>query len=129
MLESLFYKVASLQACNSLKKRLLHRCFLVKFLKFLRTPILKKDYRKIAPGKFLHNRFPPRLRSGLGLGSGVIFRGAIFQGTIFLVPSRTSVNDCLCVLIASSYIDFYNSLKYTFFIFTNNFFFITQLKQ
>ena len=34
-----------------------------------------------------------------------------------------------CVLITSSYIDFYNPLQYTFYIFTNNFFFITQSKQ
>ena len=39
------------------------------------------------------------------------------------------LNDCFCVLITSSYIDFYNPLQYTFYIFTNNFFFITQLKQ
>ena len=32
-------------------------------------------------------------------------------------------------LITSSYIDFYNSLQYTFFSFSNNFFSITQLKQ
>ena len=32
-------------------------------------------------------------------------------------------------MIASSYIDFYNPLQYTFFIFTSNLFFITQLKQ
>ena len=36
---------------------------------------------------------------------------------------------CFCVMIASSYIDFYNPLQYTFFIFTSNLFFITQLKQ
>ena len=38
------------------------------------------------------------------------------------------LNDCFCVLITSSYIDFYNPLQYTIFIFTNNFSFITQLK-
>ena len=31
--------------------------------------------------------------------------------------------------ITSSYTDFQNSLQYTLFIFTNNFFSITQLKQ
>ena len=41
VLESLFYKVASLQACNVIKKRLLHRCFLVKFETFWRATILK----------------------------------------------------------------------------------------
>ena len=39
------------------------------------------------------------------------------------------LNGCFCVLIASSYIDFYNPLEHTFFIFINNFFFITQSKQ
>ena len=39
VLESLFYKVASLQACNFTKKRLIHSCFPVKFEKFLRIPI------------------------------------------------------------------------------------------
>ena len=38
MLESVFNKVAGLQACNFIKKRLQHRCFPVKFVKFLRTP-------------------------------------------------------------------------------------------
>ena len=41
VLESLFYKVASLQACNVTKNRLLHKCFPVKFEKFWKTPILK----------------------------------------------------------------------------------------
>ena len=38
------------------------------------------------------------------------------------------LNNCFCALITSSYIDFYYPLQYTFYIFTNNFFFITQLK-
>ena len=41
MLESRFYKVASLQAYNITKNRLIHRCFPLKFEKFWRTPILK----------------------------------------------------------------------------------------
>ena len=39
------------------------------------------------------------------------------------------LNDYFCVLITSSHIDFYSPLQYTFFIFINNFSFITQLKQ
>ena len=39
--ESLFNKVAANQACNFTKIRLQHRCFPVKFVKFLRTSILK----------------------------------------------------------------------------------------
>ena len=33
-----FNNVAGLKACNFVKKRLQHRCFPVKFAKFLRTP-------------------------------------------------------------------------------------------
>ena len=39
---SLFFnKVADLQACNFIKKRLQRKCFPVKFAKFLRTPFLQ----------------------------------------------------------------------------------------
>ena len=41
MLECLFNKVAGVQACIFVKKRLQHRCFPVNIVKFLRTPILK----------------------------------------------------------------------------------------
>ena len=41
VLESIFNKTAGLKACNFIKKRLQHRCFPLKFAKFLRTPILK----------------------------------------------------------------------------------------
>ena len=37
----LFYKVAGLRDWNFIEMRLQHRCFPVKFAKFLRTPILK----------------------------------------------------------------------------------------
>ena len=38
--ESLFNKVACLKTCSFIKKR--HKCFTVKFAKFLRTPFLQK---------------------------------------------------------------------------------------
>ena len=41
MLESRFNNAVGLLACDFIKKRLRHRCFPVKFAKFLRTPILK----------------------------------------------------------------------------------------
>ena len=41
MLESRFNKVAGLQTCNFIIKRLRHKCFLVKFAKYLRTSILQ----------------------------------------------------------------------------------------
>ena len=78
---SLFYKVASLQACSAIKNRLLYRSFPVKFEKLLRTPTLKNIW--------------------------------------------TTASVCW---FNSSYIDFYHSLQYTFFSFTNNFL-ISQLKQ
>ena len=36
-----FNKVAGLRAFNLIKKKFQHGCFIVKFTKFLRTPILK----------------------------------------------------------------------------------------
>ena len=41
VLEFLHNKFASLQICNFIRKRLQHRCFPVKLVKFLRTLILK----------------------------------------------------------------------------------------
>ena len=38
VLESLFKKVAGPQACNVIEKRVQHKCFPVKFAKFLRAP-------------------------------------------------------------------------------------------
>ena len=46
VLEPLFYKIVSLQACNVIKKKLLHGCFPVKFDEFLRAPILKNIYER-----------------------------------------------------------------------------------
>ena len=46
-MESLFNKVAGLLSCNFIKKRPKHRCFLVKFVKFLRTAILKNIYGRL----------------------------------------------------------------------------------
>ena len=47
------YKISRENACvgvcflNFIKKRLQHRCFLVKFAKFLRTPNLKNIYKRL----------------------------------------------------------------------------------
>ena len=53
--ESLFNKVAVLRACSFIKKSLRHRCFPVKFAKFLRTTILKNIW-------LLLNSFKNRLQ-------------------------------------------------------------------
>ena len=55
MLESLFYKLPSLQACNVTKKRLLHKCFPVKFEKFWRTPISKNIWTTASVYWLLHH--------------------------------------------------------------------------
>ena len=44
MLELLFNKVAG---CNFIKKRLQRRCFPVKFVEFLRTPILEDICKRL----------------------------------------------------------------------------------
>ena len=41
VLESLFKKVTDPQACNFIKKRFQHRCFPVKYAKFLRAPFYR----------------------------------------------------------------------------------------
>ena len=41
---------------------------------------------KLPPGRLPPNKFPHLL--GLGLGLGAIYRGSIFHGAIFLVPSQ-----------------------------------------
>ena len=56
-MESLFNKIAGLQACNFIKKRLQQRCFLVNIAKFLRTPIL----RNICDGMLLQILIIPTL--------------------------------------------------------------------
>ena len=47
MLESVFNKVAGLQASNFIKKRLQHRCLLVIIAIFLRAPILKNTREQV----------------------------------------------------------------------------------
>ena len=45
MLVSLFNKVTGSQACIFIKKRLQHRCFPVKFAKFLKTPFFTEHFQ------------------------------------------------------------------------------------
>ena len=47
MLEFLFNKIASLQSCNFIKKKLHHRCFKVKSEKFSRRLILKNICKRL----------------------------------------------------------------------------------
>ena len=47
MLDSLFNKVAGLQSCNFVKKRLQHRSFPVNIVEFLTTPVLKNSRKRL----------------------------------------------------------------------------------
>ena len=47
MSESLFNKVATLQACIFIKMRLQHRCIPVNITKYYKTPILKKKIERL----------------------------------------------------------------------------------
>ena len=55
MLESLFNKVAGLNACNFIKKRLHYSYFPVKFAKFLRTPSYTEHFRRLLLLREKHN--------------------------------------------------------------------------
>ena len=56
MLESPFNKVPGLLACNSIKKRLQHRYFPVKFKKFLITPFLTEHLRWLMTEQSFQNQ-------------------------------------------------------------------------
>ena len=59
LLESVSNTVTGMKACNFVKKRLQHRCFLVNIAKFWRTPILKKICERLLHlRKFLKTAFP-----------------------------------------------------------------------
>ena len=45
VLESLFKKIPGLKACNFIRKKPEHRCFPVKFAKFLRAPFFTEHLR------------------------------------------------------------------------------------
>ena len=67
MSESLFNKVAGLQACNFMKKRLQHSCFPVNTAKFLKTPILKNICERLllfVCGIYIHIIFEFSFKSG-----------------------------------------------------------------
>ena len=46
VLKFLFYKIAGLYTCNFIKKRLLHRSFLVNIAKFLKTTFLNNIHER-----------------------------------------------------------------------------------
>ena len=47
VLEPLFNKLAGLMTKNLLKRRILHRCFLVNLTKFLRTHFSTEHFRRV----------------------------------------------------------------------------------
>ena len=74
MLESLFDKVAGLQDCSFIKRRLQHRCFPVNTANFLRTAILKNIWECLL---LYLTDFLEQL----------VFREAIFQNSFLKVSS------------------------------------------
>ena len=65
MFGSLLNKVAGLQGCNFIKKRLQHRCFPVNIVKFLRTAILKNACERLLLISIIALRFVMRIYSML----------------------------------------------------------------
>ena len=63
MLESLFNKLAGLKACKFIKTRLYHRCFPVKFAKFLKTPSFA-EYLRWLPS--IYCRASPLVNTAIG---------------------------------------------------------------
>ena len=55
VLEFLFNKVAGLQGCNFIEKKFHHRCFQVRFAKFLKTPILKNICKQLLLTMLAHS--------------------------------------------------------------------------
>ena len=54
MMKSFFNKVAGLKVCNVTIKRPQHRCFPVKFAKFLKIPFLKNTSTSLKTGFSLY---------------------------------------------------------------------------
>ena len=75
MLESLFNKVAG-QACNFIKKRLQHRCFPVKIVKLVRTPILKNTCERLL-------LYPPVFGNGTEMKIQILEQSQDFLKTKF----------------------------------------------
>ena len=57
VLESLFNKVAGIQVCNFIKKRLRHRCFPVKLAKFLKKHFFTEHLRWLLLMMLLYNQY------------------------------------------------------------------------
>ena len=74
MLESIFRKLAGLQACKFIKKKLQHRCFPVNIAKYLRTLILMNIYEwlLLSPPDVLCKKMEKFCKgNGVPLGSNV----------------------------------------------------------
>ena len=80
VLKSLLNIVGCLKVCNFIKNWLQHRCFPVKFMKFLRTPILKNTVNDCFCFMLIHS-FPFIILLLLGLSyffAEVSFRRGIY---------------------------------------------------
>ena len=91
MLESFFNKAADLKACNSIKKRLQHNCFPVKFAKFLRTPFFKEFQSLLL-------RFQLMFSKEFGVKTGATVSN-IYQTQLkkdYLLPRKARSSHCKC---------------------------------
>ena len=110
MLEAVFKKVAGLKTCNFIKKKLQHRCFLMKFSKFLEHLFLRNTsvgcfcrwevvvFEKLAG--ILEQLWWSR-REGNSRVLITLFRNTIFQNSQFLIAFHWRVveyrNDSLTI--------------------------------
>ena len=58
-----FDRFAGLNECNFIKKRLQHKCFSGKLVKFLRTPVFKEHLQWLFLGIISRNDMPKKCKS------------------------------------------------------------------
>ena len=98
------------EACNFIKKRLQHRCFPVKFVKFLRTPTLKNICERLLTtffetitrsmrffGKFCNNCFKSFLRASSILNIFCVQQNEQLQ-TLVLFSSLVTIVICFIIV-------------------------------
>ena len=91
VLESLFKKVAGLQACNFIKKRSQHRCFPMNIAKLLRLTILKSIGKRLLFNCFNGSLFHGPKGSKSRLYDGFRLQGPSHSRSNFFVFKSASV--------------------------------------
>ena len=91
MLESFFNKAADLKACNSIKKRLQHNCFPVKFANILRTPFFKEFQWLLLRFQLMFSK-----EFGVKTGATVSNKYQIQLKKDYLLPRKARSSHCKC---------------------------------